>query len=183
MSPEIEALRAELERLEAELELVKASKPPPAEPPELVLHRAKWTRKFNSLLSEFKDMQRLCHRERDRWERQLQQLNDTLVLLKTGASKSEETERQFLMQVDAELIALAGSAQNKGKGEQVSLEDDTIHESVSEQTEHSEHISYMVAAIAKARETIKMLLERHVRKPKALPPLTTPTPPNNSLIR
>lgn len=107
----------------------------------------------------------------------MQSLADTLVAIKQSSHKEEEAEKKFLQQIDAELIAVAGRTQARSRDESVSIEGDTIQDSLSEDSIMPESTSNLVNSIVKARELIKMLLERNTRPPMTIPPLTNLNPP------
>mmetsp|Transcript_12670 Transcript_12670/g.12770 ORF Transcript_12670/g.12770 Transcript_12670/m.12770 type:complete len:312 (+) Transcript_12670:213-1148(+) len=108
----------------------------------------------------------------------MQGLADTLVAIKQASQKEEESEKKFLQQIDAELIAVAGRIQARSRDESVSIEGDTIQDSMSEDSSMPETTNNLVNSIIKARELIKMLLERNTRPPMSIPPLTNINPPN-----
>ena len=102
--------------------------------------------------------------------------SETLLELKQKTLKEEESERKFLMQIDAELIAVAGRARIRSRDNSISIENDTLFDSISEDI--PEETNQILHAIFKSREIIRTLLDKTTHPTIVIPPLPqihTPT--------
>jgi len=178
MNKEIENLKKELSSLEKELDKVKESHKEKEHLHELELlkHKRKWESKHARVYNEIKELQSIYETEKEKWQQQLQTLTDTLMSSKKNWKQEEKREKQFLQQVDAELMAVAARSQAKSREDTVNLDGDTLQDSMTH-TSASQN-SGMLGSINKARQLIKLLLERTSKPSISVPPLPRITPPN-----
>lgn len=179
MDLEVAALRAELATLERELQTARDEQRLKEEQSKAALEsqKTKWTRKHAQLTQILKDLQTAHEGERKRYEGQMQTLSDRLVGLKEESSREEVEERRFLMQLDAELVAVAGRAKARLREESVNCESDTLQDSMYEEGPRPDGILRLISNIATARELLQTLLERSEREKTQVPAFTLSSSP------
>lgn len=178
MQEEIISLQAELEEYEQELDRVrKEYKEKEENNSDLInKHKSKWEQKHNKLIKEIRTVQKTYEKEKKAWQDQMLIQSEALIELKQKTAKEEETERKFLLQIDSELIALAGRAHIRSQENSISLEGDTLNGSISEEV--PDDPNSILHAIFKSREILRTLLEKTSRPMVSIPPLRqvhTPT--------
>ena len=171
MDLEVAALRTELATLERDLQAARDEQCLKEEQSRTALdsQKSKWTRKHGQLTQILKDLQAAHEGERRKYEAQMQTLSSRLVGLKEESRREEGDERRFLMQLDAELVAVAGRAKARLREESVNCESDTLQDSMYEDGPRSDNILRLISNIATARELLKTLLERADREKAQVP--------------
>lgn len=173
MLQEIDELRLELSRLEDELQSAKNEQKVKEEQSKAALEvqKDKWRRKHELLSRNIKDTQTAYEAEKKKYQAQMQTLTEKLQNLREQSRKEEEEERRFLMQLDAELVAVAGRAKARLRDESVNCESDTLQDSMCEDSPRPDSIVKLISNIAKARELLQGLLEQPLPEPSPVPPL------------
>ena len=171
MDPEVAALRNELATLERDLQAAKDEQRFKEEQSKFALEsqKAKWARKHAQLTQILKDLQAAHEGERGRYEAQMQILSERLESLKEESRREEMEERRFFMQLDAELVAVAGRAKARLRDESVNCESDTLQDSMYEEGPRSDNILRLISNIVTARELLQTLLERADREKAQVP--------------
>lgn len=171
MSDEIERLKLELAEVESELDRVRQEYQEKEETnSELILtHKTKWDTKHTRLIKEIKSTQETYEREKKLWQDQMLIQSEALNDLKRKALKEEESERKFLTQIDAELLAVANRARARSNSNSISVESDTLFDSMHEDLPLE--TSQILHAIFKSRELIRSLLEKTKNPLKSIPPI------------
>lgn len=174
MLQEIEDLRTELARLEDELQAAKDEQRVKEEQSKAALEvqKEKWRRKHELLTRNIKETQATYEMEKRRYQGQMQSLGERLQALREQSRREEEEERRFLMQLDAELVAVAGRAKARLRDESVNCESDTLQDSMCEDSPRPDSILKLITNIAKARELLQGLLEQPLPEPALVPALT-----------
>ena len=178
LTEEVITLRAELEELELELDRArKEYKDKEENNTQLILkHKSKWEAKHNKLIKDIRAIQESYEKEKKKWQDQMLIQSETLLDLKQKTLHEEENERKFLMQIDAELLAVAGRTRTRSRENSISVEGDTLFGSISE--EIPEDTNSILHTIFKSREIIRLLLEKSSNSKISVPPLPqihTPT--------
>ena len=178
MNEEIEKLKKELADVESELDRVRSDyKDKEENNSDLISkHKNKWDLKHSKLIREIKSIQETYEREKKIWQEQMLGQSDTLNELKRKAAKEEENEKKFLLQIDAELLAVAGRAQARSNSNSISIESDTLFDSMHDDL--PEETSMILHTIFKSRELIRKLLEKNSNPLHAVPPLPQLHTPN-----
>ncbi|OMJ73984.1 hypothetical protein SteCoe_27195 [Stentor coeruleus] len=178
MNEEIIKLRKELEEAENELDKVRKEYREKEENNTQLIakHKSKWEVKHCKLIKDIRSIQETYEKEKKKWQDQMLIQSETLIDLKQRTAKEEENERKFLMQIDAELLAVAGRAQMRSNDNSISVEGDTLFDGIS--SEIPEETNQILHAIFKSREIIRTLLEKTMQPLITIPPLPqvhTPT--------
>lgn len=178
MNPEILELTSELEELELELDKVRKEYKEKEENNVNIIakHKSKWEIKHSKLIKQIKIVQETYEKEKKKWQTQMLIQSETLLELKQKILSEEDNEKKFLMQIDAELIAVANRAGMRSRENSISIEADTLFDSMSH--EIPEETSQILNAIFKSREIIRTLLEKNSHPSLTIPPLPqvhTPT--------
>ena len=178
MNEEIINLRAELEGLELELDSVRKEYKEKEENNAQIItkHKNKWEVKHNNLIKEIRLIQETYEKEKKKWQDQMLIQSETLLDLKQKTAREEENERKFLMQIDAELLSVAGRARTRSRENSMSFEGDTLFDSINEGI--PEDTNSILHAVFKSREIIRGLLEKSSHSNISIPPLPqihTPT--------
>ena len=173
------ALQKELAGLELELQTLKSEEILKEEVNKsaVELQKEKWTQKHAELSRNLKDLQSGYEEERKKYEKQVKNLSEKLEGLREKGKREEEEERRFLVELDAELVAVAGRAKAKLREDRVSWESDTLQDSMCEETPRPDGIISLISNIAKAREILQLLLDRPDQDLSHLPPLSLSTGP------
>ena len=173
MLQEIDSLRTELARLEEELQAAKDEQRTKEEQSKAALEvqKEKWRRKHELLTRSIKDTQSVYEAEKRKYQGQMQDLGEKLQAMREQSRREEEEERRFLMQLDAELVAVAGRAKARLRDESVNCESDTLQDSMCEDSPRPDSILKLISNIAKARELLQGLLEQPPPEPAFIPPL------------
>lgn len=177
MTDEIELLKFELAEVELELDKVRQEYREKEEINSELMstHKNKWDIKHAKLIKEIKSVQETYEREKKIWQEQMLQQSEVLNDLKRKVLKEEESERKFLLQIDAELLAVAGRARARSNSNSISVESDTLFDSMHDDI--PEETNQILHAIFKSRELIKKLLEKTsnpLQSIPALPVMSTP---------
>ena len=178
MNDEIISLQQELEEYEQELDRVRKEYKEKEENSHQMIskHKSKWEQKHSKLIKEIRSVQETYEKEKKSWQDQMLIQSEALLDLKQRTSKEEDQERRFFLQIDAELLAIAGRAHTRSKENSISLDCDTLNGSLS--SEMPEDSNSLIHIIFKSREILRTLLEKTTRPSISIPPLPqvhTPT--------